>query len=167
MTDKDTQILEEILKKISTIVQQIVILDKNIKTIANSIKSSNITDKTPVVVLPEKVAPAVNKIAPADKNISGFRHFKFESADASKNNTGEVLAQKQRPSTNNNIVVKGKMMTNNDGKVIPLPGVSVKIYDDKDALVKETKTNRGGEWRVFLPPGKYVSLFEGKLDGQE
>ena len=36
-----------------------------------------------------------------------------------------------------------------------LIGVRVRVFNDKNQVVKETKTNRAGEWNSFLPPGNY------------
>jgi hypothetical protein len=47
-----------------------------------------------------------------------------------------------------------------DGKAIS--GIDIKILDTNDKPVKQTKTNRGGEWFCFLPPGKYTAEFNGK-----
>jgi hypothetical protein len=41
-----------------------------------------------------------------------------------------------------------------DGKM--LAGVEVKIFNlNSDELIRETKTNRAGEWQCFLTPGQY------------
>jgi len=47
-----------------------------------------------------------------------------------------------------------------------LPEVEVKVYDERDAQVKDTKTNRAGDWMAWLPPGKYVAacLKEGEVN---
>jgi len=59
------------------------------------------------------------------------------------------------------------MVADVEGKAIPLSSVSVKIYNEHDALIKETRTNRAGHWVSHLPPGKYVALFEGELNGKK
>lgn len=38
---------------------------------------------------------------------------------------------------------------------VPLIGVQVKIYDEKNELVKDLKTNDDGYWEVRLPAGRY------------
>jgi len=42
-------------------------------------------------------------------------------------------------------------------------GVSVKILDNQGQTVKETKTNRAGDWMCFLPAGRYKAEY--KLEG--
>ena len=100
------------------------------------------------------------------KQTSGFKNFKMEMSDASKMNTGEVLAQRQRAPVKN-IVVKGKMVLQDGGKLVPLSNISVKVYNDKDILVKETRTNRAGHWVSHLPSGKYVANFSGENNGKK
>ena len=38
---------------------------------------------------------------------------------------------------------------------VPLVGVQVKLYDDKNELVKDLKTDDNGYWEVRLPGGRY------------
>jgi len=49
----------------------------------------------------------------------------------------------------NEVKVIGKIK-NNENKF--LSGVLIKIYDEKNNIIKNTKTNRAGEWMCFLPP---------------
>jgi len=48
--------------------------------------------------------------------------------------------------------VMGKIK-NQEGKAVS--GVKVKIFNEHSHIIKETKTNRAGDWMCFLPPGKY------------
>lgn len=41
----------------------------------------------------------------------------------------------------------------NDDKWVS--GARVRVFNDKNQIVKETKTNRAGEWTCFLPVGQY------------
>jgi len=64
----------------------------------------------------------------------------------------EVVKQVPRQ----NIKVRG-LLQDDSGK--NLHGVDVKISDANNKVVKQTKTNRSGEWMSFLPPGKYTAEF--------
>lgn len=55
-----------------------------------------------------------------------------------------------------NIKVFGIM---HDEKAKPLLDVEVKISDANNKPVKQTRTNRRGEWMSFLPPGRYTAEF--------
>lgn len=60
--------------------------------------------------------------------------------------------QPEEQKVSNNARVMGKIK-NKEGKSIS--GVNVKVFNNNNHIVKETKTNRAGEWMCFLPPGKY------------
>ena len=55
----------------------------------------------------------------------------------------------------------------NKDQTVPLSQFDVKIFNEKDAAVKETKTNRAGHWVSHLAPGKYVVSFAGEVDGKK
>lgn len=57
----------------------------------------------------------------------------------------------------NTTKVLGKIK-NKEGKVIS--GVNIKIYDSNNNPVKETRTNKAGEWVSFLPSGKYIAEYK-------
>jgi len=164
--------LEEVLRRLDTIENKLNVLDQNVKAIANSTKMADLINKASGTSLdgfaravPKKLISAKEEV---EKIREGFKHFKFETSDAAKAKSGKMLAQKNRGVPGpKNIMVQGKMIVNADDKSIPLPSVTVKIYDEQDKLVKETRTNRAGHWMSQLPPGKYVALFEGELHGKK
>jgi len=158
------EILEEILDRLDLLEKKIDIVDQNVKNIINSIKSSApLVLPTTRPVQKQSTATAVNKPAGDDKN---FKNFVFQSTDAAKMKHEEPLMQKNRTEAKY-IVVTGKMVANVEGKIVPLSGVNVKIFNDKDVVVKETKTNRSGHWVSHLMPGKFVALFEGSIGGKK
>lgn len=148
--NKDVLLLK-ILERLETLEKQITILDKNIKILMNS--SRTISKPSPK---PEPKPIVENKAS------GGFKHFSFEPSNAIKESNTEV--KQSMPKTS---VVSGKMVANLEGRVTPLANISVKIYNEKDVLVKETRTNRAGEWRSFLGAGKYVALFNGEINGKK
>ena len=174
MTDERSgiDILKELLFKVENIEKRLSVLDTNIKIIANSARVSEIADRilnTPL----EDFSKGIKKNN-GDKKIikqeSGFKNFKLEAAnsEALELNKGKPLADKNRTPEKKRIMVNGKLTAKGSGgKVISLPGVDVKIFDRKDNLVKETKTNRGGSWIALLEPGDYVALFEGVYNSKK
>lgn len=46
---------------------------------------------------------------------------------------------------------------NKEGKIII--GVNINIEDENGNLIKQTKTNRAGEWMCFLPIGNYKAHY--------
>ena len=155
MTEKTgLEILTDILDRLDLIEKKLDVLMHN--SVKPSITSSSSPAIKPLLAQDESPTPD-NK---------GFKNFSFQPMDASKTKHEEPLAQRNRP-VSNYIVVTGKMVANAGGKIIPLIGVNVKIFNDQDVLVKETKTNRAGHWVSHLIPGNYVALFEGELDGKK
>jgi hypothetical protein len=67
--------------------------------------------------------------------------------------TVPVPTEAQLPATTK---VLGKLK-NKEEKM--LAGVLVKIFNSGNKMIKETKTNRAGEWMCFLPPGHYKAEY--------
>lgn len=61
--------------------------------------------------------------------------------------------EEQLPATTK---VLGKLKNKEDKM---LAGVLVKIFNSGNKVIKETKTNRAGEWMCFLPPGYYKAEY--------
>jgi len=175
MADKSgIEMLEMILARLDFLEKKIDVLDQNIKRVANSTKMAEMINKavgTPVEAWAKANKPKIQAVEGKDKKAtdtkSGMR-FKFEPTDASKVAQPIVATPAKRAvQAVHNVVVKGKMVTVAGDKSIPLTEVAVKIYDAKDALIKETKTNRAGQWVSHLPPGKYIAEMTGLFNGQE
>ena len=79
----------------------------------------------------------------------------METNDSPKEEEKKIVAAQ-------NARVVGKIK-NDDGKAVG--GVSVIIYDSRNNEIKRTKSNRGGTWFAFLPPGEYSVNYLGKKLG--
>jgi hypothetical protein len=175
MEKSGIDMLEEILKRLEKLEQKVNILDQNIKTIINTTRIADMVTKaadTPLNGWARAIPDVKEKIAEKRRELEkGFANFKFESTMAPMTPMTSMAPMMTKPNmpnmTSNNIIVKGKMVANTDGKPISLANVSVTIFDSNDKLVKKTKTNRAGHWMSQLPPGKYVALFEGELNGKK
>ncbi|KKN13225.1 hypothetical protein LCGC14_1008550 [marine sediment metagenome] len=167
MTEKSgIEMLEEILDYVKTLEKRLSIMDNNIKAIANSANLADMIDKIGGTKL-DNWAKATKPGLPKIEKKSGFKNFGFESVDASKVVRDTALANKTERSQTNGIMVEGRLKIKKNGKIVPLCGVKVKIYDTSDNLVKNTITNRAGCWMAQLISGKYVALFTGDLDGKQ
>lgn len=65
------------------------------------------------------------------------------------------------------VMVSGKIAMVLEGEVRLIKGINIKIYDEKNKMVKETRTNYGGCWSAGLVPGKYVAEITGKFKEKE
>ena len=67
---------------------------------------------------------------------------------------------KQNPQPKNllrqNVKVTGKFL---DMRQKPIFDIEVTIIDANNTVLKQTKTNRAGQWISFLPPGQYSAEF--------
>lgn len=163
--------IDEILFRLGELEKMVKVLDQNIKSILNSTRLSEIINKAANTSLSDWSRSVPQKVPKSNKNIPeqdpGFKNFKFETTDAAKYKKKKVPTRKGSSSKPRSIMVKGKIITSSTGNVSPIANVTVKIFDDKDNLVKETKTNRAGHWMSQLPTGKYVALFEGEVNGKK
>jgi hypothetical protein len=82
-------------------------------------------------------------------------HFKPESKPTITSIGIESAEQKSIPSGLTTKVI-GKIK-NSEGKLVS--GVKVKISNAQGNTIKETKTNRAGEFMCFLPPGTYKTEY--------
>jgi hypothetical protein len=144
------ELLQELIQKVDILSKKVDVLDQNVKKMINSKRPSEQVKRANA----EMVSGVKTEIQKTKTNIDKMR-FSFDRASAKENIKPTMT------------MVRGKMATELDGKEVPLIDISVKIYNDKDQLVKETKTNRAGHWMSQLPPGRYVALFEGEYNGSQ
>lgn len=169
MTERSgIDMLSELILEIKMLRKEVKILDQNIKRIANSTKVAEIATKALNTPLKDWVKPNNPKIEAVigNKKLVDNKNlrFKFEPVDASK------TAQKSPNRSADKVtrcMCQGKMIVTKDGKPVPLPNLDVKIFDAKDNIVKETKTNKAGMWMSQLVPGNYVANIEGKFNGKD
>lgn len=175
------EMLEELLEEVKLLHRKVDLLDRNLKQVANSAKMADLLERAAGTSLDtfsrangvkakiEKV-DAQAEIARVKEKASKGMRFKFEPADASKIKQPTALAQKGRVAATagpKNIMVQGKMVIEQGDNSLPLSQIKVTIFDAKDNVVKETKTNRAGRWMSQLPPGQYVAKFEGEYGGKK
>ena len=177
MTEKSgINMLEELVQEVRLMRKEIKVLEHNIKRIANSAKISELAAKamgTPFEDWTRSEKTSKSSIEPVNADdLAGSKinkkniRFNFEPTDASKSNQVQPSRSSRQPAVDS-CMCQGKMVAEYKGSSVPLPGLDVKVYDDKDQLVKETKTNRAGMWMSKLMPGNYVANIEGKYGGQD
>jgi hypothetical protein len=154
------ELIKELMDKIDNVSKKIDVLDQNIKKIANSAKVSELINKAHESNMGGWSKPKANIEAAKPPETPNGMRFNLEPKDASKLKSGQLNKPKM-------IMVSGKIITNMNDKAVFLPGITVKIYDKTNKLIKETKTNAGGQWRAGLGAGKYVAEFSGKYKDNE
>lgn len=161
------EMIEEILQRLDIIEKRLGILDVTMKGFINSVNGVKV-GATVGVKAAVVSGPGKEKEQPPIQPQDGFKNFTFVPSDASKMKPKLNPEALPLPQVKPKLVpVFGKMVAMINGKQTALHSLTVKVFDDKDVLVKESKTNRAGGWTAFLPPGRYVALFEGEFGGKK
>ena len=117
----------EILDRLDLLDRKMEIIDANVKLLSNKISKNSRAAGSSRAAIPQSVAAA-----------------QPQSVAAVKKEPDRLVLGKIKVS--GYIVNKSKM---------PIDDVSVNVYDDKNKLIKNTKTDNNGYWNVRLPSGKY------------
>lgn len=121
----------QILDKIATMEKRQHVIDDNVKILSNKISKLLKSPSPAAVEQKSRVVAAVVK-------------------DSSPQNSPRQ--QKVEKLLLGNIKVFGYIVNK---EKIPLNNVSVKVYSDKNEIVKDHHTNADGYWEVRLPSGRY------------
>jgi hypothetical protein len=65
------------------------------------------------------------------------------------------------------VMVSSKVVVMDGTVPLPIPDLKVRVFDDADRVVKETKTNRAGSWMASLKPGRYLVEITGQFKGKD
>jgi len=123
------QMIEEIMDKVELLDRRFIILEQMMKELLNR---SN-KEQNSIKISPS--APKI-EISPIVKS----EELKIGDVKGSKKDTR----------------VMGKIKNKKGQAVI---GVGVKVFDENNNIVKNTRTNKAGEWMCFLAPGKYIAEY--------
>lgn len=135
MAKTGLELLEDISEKLELLTRRFEVIEHNTKQIMNRL---NLTE----MKIEPKIEPKVEKVVSVAKK------------------DGPTIAQVEQPkkeevNQNGNTRVMGKLKKDNK----MLFGVIVKILNKENSLVRETKTNKAGEWQCFLTPGNYKAEY--------
>jgi hypothetical protein len=133
------EILTDLVEQIRHLNQRIDLLDQNVKTLMNQTRI-NPPEKT--------IKPQIQAITPPPPK------------------PGKMMIQTDKPKKEG-VMANGKLVILVDKKPTPISDAIIKIFNEQDKLVRETKTNRGGVWMCCLAPGKYVVEITGKYKGKD
>jgi hypothetical protein len=124
------ELLEEINEKLELLTRRFEVIEHNTKQIMNRLNLSEVKSEPKI----EKIVSVAKKEGPT---IAQVEHPKKEEVNQ-----------------NGNTRVMGKLKKDNK----MLFGVMVKILKE-NSLIRETKTNKAGEWQCFLTPGNYKAEY--------
>lgn len=138
MTQKSgLEMIKDLLEKVELLDRRFTVVEQNIKELLSRANG---------------FAPQAPEAPPPKPNASGPSITGSEPSATSMEamNAGVVKA------TTNTIKVMGKIK-NKEGRA--LIGVQVTVVRENGETIKQTKTNRAGDWMCFLPPGIYKARY--------
>lgn len=176
---KNSEILQDIYLKISSIESLLKLNDYQQKLIINKLNNLNIEKKQEIsskpsspgkVISPDPTPEAVyNDLVSKKKDLmkinkkkgeggASYSSYDFEKelADAKENVTNNI----ELNSDDDRSFPVSQKLSGKTGKVISSARVVVKNSDGE--IVKQTNTNSSGRWMAMLPIGKYVVDVRGK-----
>lgn len=130
-------VLTELVDEIKLLNKKIDLLDQNVKILLNKDKGKVIT--TVQAIDPSKIQ------APKEQ--------------------GKMIIKKEYPKRVG-AMAGGKIIATVDKIQVQIYEADVRIFDEKNIVVKETSTNKSGVWQCLLKPGKYVAEIKGKYRGK-
>lgn len=129
------ELLEDLVEQVKILNKRFEITEQNVKLLLQKANSSSSTASQKPIIMANDAPVKIKSVAPEP----------------------EPVALKMPPNSSNGTRVIGKIK-DKEGRV--LIGKEVKIYNIGNQLVKETKTNRAGEWMCFLPKGSYYAKYQ-------
>ena len=131
MKKSGLEMIEELLEKVNLLDRRFSVVEQNVKELLNRANTTIQKQES------QKQEPSIVGSEPSATSMEGL------NADVMK-------------ATTKTIKVLGKIK-NREGKF--LIGVNVNIIKENGEVVKETKTNKAGDWISWLPPGKYKARY--------
>lgn len=142
MSKTGIEILSDLVASINLLNQKLELMDINIKLLMNRVNVLDTAHKPKLPVSQTKM-PQVQAVEPSEKKMK--------------------IELTKKPG----VMVNGKVVISEGDKNIPVYDAIIKVYDAADKMVRETKTNRGGEWRCMLKAGSYIAEITGVFKGKK
>jgi hypothetical protein len=141
MADKTgLEVLAELVEQVKLLSKKVDVIDLNVKTLMNRIQipKQDVVDRPRIPAKLTETKPKAQEYVPKPKT-------------------------KEKPS---GAMVSSKVVIMDGETPTPIPEALIKIYDETDQVVKDTKTNRAGVWMAQLKPGRYVVEIGGWFKGK-
>ena len=136
-------LLTELVEQVKLLNKKVDLLDQNVKSLMNQSRAK-----------PEQKPQVKPQLKPAEP-------------PAPKKGKMTMVKDGKETKPKAGVMTSGKLMVMVDSTSTPIPDAAIKVYDENDKVVKETKTNRGGVWMALLQPGNYVVEISGKFKGKD
>jgi ABC-type uncharacterized transport system ATPase subunit len=127
MSKTGIELLEELCEKVELLSRRFTVIEQNTKEILNKLNMTKIESKTE-----EKIEAKIEM-----PSITGTTQMPMQQVPVTAISTQTQIIGRIRK----------------DNKYVSQ--ANVKIFDDTETLIKETKTNKAGEWICFLNAGDY------------
>lgn len=128
------ELLEELIEQVKTLNKRFEITEENVKLLLSKTNAQASVGGAPKIMAND--SPVKIKAVKPEK--------KKEPPKIPNDGMARIIGKIKDP----------------EGRVIS--GLNVKVYNIGNQLVKDTKTNRGGEWMCFLPKGVYYAKYQVK-----
>lgn len=148
MSKTGIELLEDICERLDLLTKRFAVIEHNTKQILSRMNISDIKMEQKQILEATKEIPSIR--TEKKELITIVQPEKVDGPTISK-----VEQKKEETSNKNNTRVMSKLKRDNK----MLAGVFVKIINKEGAVVRETKTNRSGEWQCFLVPGQYKAEY--------
>jgi len=138
MTKSGLEMIESLLEKVELLDRRFITVEQNVKELLSRANGFVPNSKPSLKSEPTiKQGPSILGTEPNATEINAMNAGAMKSAT----NTTKVMGK----------------IKNKEGK--SLIGVNVTVVNESGDVVKQTKTNRAGEWMSFLPSGKYKARY--------
>ena len=139
MTQKSgLEMIEDLLEKVELLDRRFTVVEQNVKVLLS--RANGYIPQVPQALPPKLTASSSPSIVGVEPSVTSM----------------EAMNASVMKATTNNTKVMGKIK-NKDGKSII--GATVTITNENGDVVKQTKTNRAGDWMCFLPAGMYKAKY--------
>lgn len=147
------EMIDETWRRIDSLERRMSNIEQLLKELLNKFNSKPQEQRTqPMATIKVAEPPKMIEVSPPRINTNIETKPMAKIGDAPTKN----VTQTNQLNFGDKVKVLGQIK-NKDGRYVS--GVKVKILDINNQIIKETKTNKAGEWMSLLPSGKYKAEY--------
>lgn len=133
------ELLQEVLEKLDELNRRCAVIEQTMNIVLNNVNTQAAPSTKPEIMINNKPA-VIKSTVPEPTAPAKIAQTNNDPIQAMPDNTARVIGK---------IKKEGKSVS----------GVQVKIFNSNNKVVKQTKTNRAGDWMCFLPVGQYAANY--------